>query len=169
MLKNDVVEAIVEIPFRSRNKYEIDKKTGKIKLDRVLYSAMGYPTEYGTIENTLAPDGDPLDILIIATEPTYPGCIVPARIIGYLKMKDNGREDYKLISVVDCDPRYDEIQDLKDLSKFTLKEIKNFFENYKKLQNIEVEVGKYYSKEEALVLLEKCKNNYKNENKSIEN
>ncbi len=169
MIKNDVVEAIVEIPFRSRNKYEIDRKTGKIKLDRVLYSAMGYPTEYGTIENTLAPDGDPLDILIIATEPTYPGCIVPARIVGYLKMKDNGKEDYKLISVVDCDPRYDEIKDLKELSKFTLKEIKNFFENYKKLQNIEVEVGKYYSKEEALALLEKCKNNYRNENKSIEN
>ena len=87
-MKNDVVEAIVEIPFRSRNKYEIDKETGKIKLDRVLYSAMGYPTEYGTIENTLAPDGDPLDILILATEPTYPGCIIPARIIGYLTMSD---------------------------------------------------------------------------------
>ena len=142
MVRNDVVDAVVEIPFRSRNKYEIDKATGKIKLDRVLYSAMGYPTEYGTIENTLAPDGDPLDILIIATEPTYPGCVVPARIVGYLKMLDNGKEDYKLISVVDCDPRYDEIQDLSDISKFTLKEIQNFFENYKKLQDIEVEVGR---------------------------
>lgn len=163
MIKNDVVDAIVEIPFRSRNKYEIDKKSGKIQLDRVLYSAMGYPTEYGTIENTLAPDGDPLDILILATEPTYPGCVIPARIVGYLKMKDNGKEDYKLISVVDCDPRYDEIHDLKDISKFTLKEIKNFFENYKKLQNIEVEVGDYYTKAEALLLLEKCKNNYNNQ------
>lgn len=163
MVRNDVVDAVVEIPFRSRNKYEIDKATGKIKLDRVLYSAMGYPTEYGTIENTLAPDGDPLDILIIATEPTYPGCVVPARIVGYLKMMDNGKEDYKLISVVDCDPRYDEIQDLSDISKFTLKEIQNFFENYKKLQDIEVEVGRYYSKQEALLLLEKCKNNYNNQ------
>lgn len=163
MVRNDVVDAVVEIPFRSRNKYEIDKATGKIKLDRVLYSAMGYPTEYGTIENTLAPDGDPLDILIIATEPTYPGCVVPARIVGYLKMLDNGKEDYKLISVVDCDPRYDEIQDLSDISKFTLKEIQNFFENYKKLQDIEVEVGRYYSKQEALLLLEKCKNNYNNQ------
>lgn len=161
-MKNDIVEAVVEIPFRSRNKYEIDKKTGRIKLDRVLYSAMGYPAEYGTIENTLAPDGDPLDILILATEPTYPGCIIPARVIGYLKMLDNGKEDYKLISVVACDPRYDEIKELSDVSAFTLKEIKNFFENYKSLQEIKVEVGEYYSKEEALNLIELCKKNYQN-------
>ena len=161
-MKNDVVEAVVEIPFRSRNKYEIDKKTGRIKLDRVLYSAMGYPAEYGTIENTLAPDGDPLDILILATEPTYPGCIIPARVIGYLTMIDNGKEDYKLISVVACDPRYDEIKELSDVSAFTLKEIKNFFENYKSLQEIKVEVGEYYSKEEALNLIELCKKNYQN-------
>ena len=145
-MKNDVVEAVVEIPFRSRNKYEIDKATGKIKLDRVLYSAMGYPTEYGTIKKTLAPDGDPLDILILATEPTYPGCIIPTRVVGYLKMYDDGKADYKLISVVDCDPRYDEINSVDDIPSFTLKEIKNFFENYKKLQNIKVEVGDYYSK-----------------------
>ena len=121
---------------------------------------MGYPTEYGTIENTLAPDGDPLDILILTTEPTYPGCIIPARIVGYLKMVDNGKEDFKLISVVDCDPRFNEIKDITDISKFTLKEIKNFFENYKKLQNIEVKVGNYHNKEEALILLEKCRQNY---------
>ena len=109
---NNIVEATVEIPAGTKNKYEIDKKTGKIRLDRVLYSAMGYPTEYGTIENTLAPDGDPLDILILTTEPTYPGCIIPARIVGYLKMVDNGKEDFKLISVVDCDPRFNEIKDI---------------------------------------------------------
>lgn len=159
-MKKDIVDATVEIPFRSRNKYEIDKKTGKIRLDRVLYSAMGYPTEYGTIENTLAPDGDPLDILILTTEPTYPGCIIPARIVGYLKMVDNGKEDFKLISVVDCDPRFNEIKDITDISEFTLKEIKNFFENYKKLQNIEVKVGNYHNKEEASILLEKCRQNY---------
>lgn len=159
-MKKDIVDATVEIPFRSRNKYEIDKKTGKIRLDRVLYSAMGYPTEYGTIENTLAPDGDPLDILILTTEPTYPGCIIPSRIVGYLKMIDNGKEDFKLISVVDCDPRFNEIKDITDISEFTLKEIKNFFENYKKLQNIEVKVGNYHNKEEALILLEKCRQNY---------
>ena len=127
---DDIVNVVIEIPFRSRNKYEISN--GKVKLDRVLYSAMGYPCEYGMIENTLAKDGDPLDILVIATEASYPGCIVPARIIGYLDMVDNGKEDYKLISVVACDPRYDDIKSLDDISSFTLEEIKNFFENYKK-------------------------------------
>ena len=159
-MQNDIIDAVVEIPFRSRNKYEIDKETGRIRLDRVLYSAMGYPTEYGTIENTLAPDGDPLDILIIATEPTYPGCVIPCRIVGYLKMYDNGKGDYKLISVVACDPRYEEIKNIDDIPEFTLKEIKNFFENYKKLQDIDVEVGDYCSKEEALELLEQCKKAY---------
>lgn len=159
-MKQDVVNAIIEIPFRSRNKYEVDHETGKIKLDRVLYSAMGYPAEYGFLENTLALDGDPLDILVIGTEPTYPGCIVPARVIGYLEAIDNGFEDYKLISVVDVDPRYNEVQSLEDLSPFILDEIKNFFENYKTLQKIEVEVGCYHDKQEALELIETCKKRY---------
>ena len=94
-MKNDVVQAIIEIPYRSRNKYEVDHETKKIKLDRVLYSAMAYPAEYGFLEDTLALDGDPLDILVIGTEPTYPGCIVPARVVGYLEAIDNGFEDYK--------------------------------------------------------------------------
>lgn len=159
-MKNDVVQAIIEIPFRSRNKYEVDHDTGKIKLDRVLYSAMAYPAEYGFLENTLALDGDPLDILVIGTEPTYPGCIVPARVVGYLEAVDNGFEDYKLISVVDVDPRYNEVNELSDLSPFILDEIKNFFENYKTLQKIEVKVGKYHNKEEALELIKKCKERY---------
>lgn len=161
-MKNDVVEAVVEIPFRSRNKYERDEKTGRLKLNRVLYSAMGYPTEYGIIENTLAGDGDPLDILVIATEPTYPGCIVPARVVGYLEMYDDGKEDCKVISVVDSDPRYNEIHTLNNIPEFTLEEIQNFFENYKQLENTKVEVGSYHSKEEALKLIEKCKNRYLN-------
>ena len=163
-MKNDVVEAIVEIPFRSRNKYEVDHESGRIKLDRVLYSAMAYPAEYGFLENTLAPDGDPLDILVIGTEPTYPGCIVPSRVIGYLEAVDNGYEDYKLISVVDCDPRYNEINKLSDLSPFILEEIKNFFEKYKTLQKIEVKVGDYHEKEDALKLIADCKNRFE-ENK----
>lgn len=158
---NDVVEAVVEIPFRSRNKYEEDHTTGRMKLNRVLYSAMGYPTEYGIIENTLAPDGDPLDILILATEPTYPGCIIPARVVGYLTMSDDGKEDCKLISVVDCDPRYDQIREITDVPEFTLKEIKNFFEDYKQLEEIEVVVGDYHNKKEALELIEICKQNFK--------
>lgn len=162
-MKKDVVEAIIEIPFRSRNKYEVDHDTKRIKLDRVLYSAMGYPAEYGFLENSLALDGDPLDILVIGTEPTYPGCVVPARVIGYLEAIDNGFEDYKLISVVDVDPRYNEVNRLEDLSPFILDEIKNFFENYKTLQKIEVKVGKYHNKEDALELIETCKKRYKDE------
>ena len=162
---NYVENAIIEIPLKTKNKFEIDKKSGKIKLDRVLYSAMTYPAEYGYLDETLSPDGDPLDILVISSEATFPGCIVPARIIGYLKVIDNGYEDYKLISVVNVDPRYDDINNLEDLSSFTLDEIKDFFQNYKTLQNIEVEVTDYYSKEEAIKLIEECKKVYIEKNK----
>lgn len=158
---NYVENAIIEIPLKTKNKFEIDKKTGKIKLDRVLYSAMTYPAEYGYLDETLSPDGDPLDILVISSEATFPGCIVPARIIGYLKVIDNGYEDYKLISVVNVDPRYNDINELKDLSEFTLDEIKDFFQNYKTLQNIKVEVEEYHTKEEAIKLIEECKKKYK--------
>lgn len=154
----DVVEAIIEIPNGSRNKFEI--KDGKIKLDRVLYSSMSYPAEYGFIDNTLAKDGDPLDILVIGSEPSYPGCIIPARVIGALKMLDNGKEDYKIISVVAVDPRYNEVNKLDDLSSFVLDEIKNFFENYKTLQNIPVDVLDYYGKEEAFRVIESSKQRY---------
>ena len=157
-MKSDVVDAIIEIPYRSRNKFEI--KNGKIKLDRVLYSAMAYPAEYGFIDNTLAGDKDPLDILVIGTEPTYPGCIIPASVIGVLKINDNGFEDYKIISVVDVDPRYEEIHELNDLSKFILDEIRNFFENYKVLQKIDVKVEKYYPKNKALKIIEQSRKNY---------
>ncbi len=163
-MKRDVVDALIEIPLNSRNKYEVDHETGRIRLDRVLYSAMTYPTEYGILEETLAPDGDPLDILVICKDPTFPGCIVPARVLGYLKMTDNGKEDYKLISVIDCDPRYDDIKELKDLPSFELDEISNFFENYKVLQGVMVEVGEYFGKDEALKVIDECRQSYKEAN-----
>ncbi len=150
-----IVDAVIEIPYRSRNKFEI--KNGKIKLDRVLYSAMGYPAEYGFIDNTLASDNDALDILVISTEPTYPGCIVPSRVIGYLDIIDNGREDQKIISVCDVDPRYNNVHELNDLSDYVLDEIKNFFENYKTLQGIKVEVKDYHNSKEAIELINKSK------------
>ncbi|MCH5166612.1 MAG: inorganic diphosphatase [Erysipelotrichales bacterium] len=157
---NNVINAIVEITHGSKNKYEIDKKTGRIRLDRVLSTSTVYPAEYGIVENTLASDGDPLDIVILSNEKTYPGCVVPARVLGYLDMIDNGALDYKLIAVVDVDPRFNGINELRDLSEVTLSEIKNFFENYKSLDNIKVEVGEYHSKEEALLLIEECKEAY---------
>ena len=154
---DNVVDALIEIQLHSKNKYEVDHETGKIKLERVLYASMVYPAEYGIIEHTLAPDGDPLDILVISDNPTYPGCYVPARVLGYLEMIDGGKIDYKLISVIDCDPRYDSYHDLKELPAFILKEIKNFFDNYKVLQKVEVTTGDYHDKEEAVQIIEECR------------
>ena len=159
-MENYVVDALIEIPLGSKNKYELDETTGRIRLDRVLYAAMIYPAEYGIIEHTLAPDGDPLDILVICSDPTFPGCVVPARVLGYLTMVDAGKTDYKLISVVDCDPRYDGVRELEDLSPFVLKEIANFFANYKVLQNVAVEVGDYHGREDALRIIDECRRAY---------
>ena len=152
-----VVDALIEIPLGSKNKYELDKETGRIRLDRVLYAAMIYPAEYGIIENTLAPDGDALDILVICSDPTFPGCMVPARVLGYLDMLDGGKLDYKLISVVDCDPRYASTKELSDLNPFVLEEIANFFANYKVLQNVVVQVGEYHNREEAVRIIDQCR------------
>jgi len=161
---NTVVEALIEIPLHSKNKYEIDPTTGKIKLDRVLYASMVYPTEYGSVENTLAPDGDPLDILVVCDNPSFPGCYVPARLLGYLEMTDGGKPDYKLISVVDCDPRYSNYRELNELPDFILREIRNFFENYKVLQGIDVTTGDYHDKEDAIKIIDECKERYKRKN-----
>lgn len=159
-MSKNVVNALIEIPLGSRNKYEYNHATGRIHLDRVLYSAMNYPAEYGHIENTLAPDGDPLDILVIVREPTFPGCVVPARVLGYLATVDNGKEDYKLIAVADCDPRYDHVQKLEDLADHDLKEISNFFQHYKILQGIAVEVGEYHGLEDTLQVIDECTHRY---------
>ena len=159
-MENCVVNALIEIPLGSRNKYELNAKTGRIHLDRVLYSAMAYPAEYGIIEHTLAPDGDPLDILVITSEPTFPGCIVPARVLGYLATSDKGKEDYKLISVLDCDPRYANVHCLEDLPPFVLQEISNFFQNYKVLQNVQVDVWGYFSLDATLNVIAQCRQRY---------
>ena len=159
-MTENIVDALIEIPLGSKNKYELDKATGRIRLDRVLYAAMIYPAEYGIIESTLAPDGDPLDILVICSDPTFPGCIVPARVLGYLDMVDGGKLDYKLIAVVDCDPRYDDVTELDHLSPFVLKEISNFFSNYKVLQGVTVEVGHYHGKKEAVQIIKQCREAY---------
>ena len=151
-MNEHVVEALIEIPYGSKNKYEVDKATGRIRLDRVLYSAMSYPGEYGYIEETLAPDGDPLDILVITSEPTVP---------GYLATMDRGKEDYKLISVCDCDPRYDNVRKLEDLPPFILDEISNFFQNYKVLQNMQVDVWGYFSLDATLQIIEQCRRRYR--------
>lgn len=160
---NNVVECIIEIPMGTKNKYEVNKYTGRITLDRVLYSALTYPGEYGFIEDTLSEDGDPLDILVISSYPTFPGCVVSARILGYLTVIDNGEHDEKVLAVVDKDPRFDGINSIDELKEQQKAEIKDFFESYKKLQNIKVEIDDFHNKEEALKLIEVCKENFKNQ------
>lgn len=154
------VEATIEIPMGTQNKYEIDPKSRKIKLNRVLFSSVNYPSEYGFIEDTLSGDGDPLDILVLTTYPTFPGCIVNGRVLGYLELLDNGDKDEKVIAVNATDPRYDHIQNLSDLPEHTLDEIKEFFKTYKHLQGIKVTVGNVYGLNDTIKLIEDCKKRY---------
>ena len=127
------VEVIVEIPKGSRNKYEVDHETGRVFLDRYLFTPMAYPADYGYVENTLADDGDPIDALIISPEPVFPGVVVNSRIIGVFKMTDEAGGDDKLLCVID-DVRFDDYQELDDISQFTLDEIEHFFVHYKDLE-----------------------------------
>jgi inorganic pyrophosphatase len=128
------VEALVEIPRGSRNKYEFDHTTGAIRLDRVLFSSVHYPTDYGFVLDTQGGDGDPLDVMIIVEEPTFPGCRLQVRPIGALLMKDEKGKDEKILAVPVADPRFDCIKELDDLPKHWLAEIENFFETYKMLE-----------------------------------
>ena len=156
-----VYEAIIEIPMGTKNKYEIDKKNDRIKLDRVLYSPMTYPAEYGYIEYTLAEDNDPLDILVLASSKTFPGCVVDARVVGYLDMIDCGEKDHKVIAVMDSDPRFSHINELADIQQHQLREIKHFFKTYKDLQqNKQVEVFDFHDKIDALELIVECQKRY---------
>jgi inorganic pyrophosphatase len=157
MKHNRVVEAVIEIPAGSINKYEIMKEKKKIKLDRVLPTSLGYPAEYGYIENTLSEDGDPLDILVLSSTRTFPGCIVDAKIIGYLDMIDDGQRDEKVIAVMADDPRLSEYNSINDLAKHIRKEIKHFFKHYKDMNEVcKVEVLEYHDFEEASDLYRKA-------------
>jgi len=157
---NNIIDSVIEIPLGTKNKYEIDKQSGKIRLSRVQYSSMTYPSEYGYIDETIAPDGDPVDILVITSEASFPGCIIEAKVLGYLDTIDNGFGDPKIIAVNNVDPRCNFYNSLEDLPKHSLIEIKNFFENYKLLQNIEVKVFDYHGIEEAMQMIEDGKKRY---------
>ena len=134
------VTAIIEIPSGSRNKYELDKDTGHFKLDRVLYSAVHYPGDYGFIPRTLHEDGDPLDVLVKINEPTFPGCQINARPIGVLMMLDKGEPDDKILAVPADDPYYSDVFDIADLSPHYLKEVEHFFQIYKDLEGKRMEI-----------------------------
>lgn len=151
------INCIVEIPKGCTNKYEYEVEMNIIRLDRVLYEAVFYPTEYGFIPQTInESDGDPLDVMILSTFATFPGCLISCRPIGVLRMIDSGEEDYKIIAVPADDPRFEEIHDLNDLSVHTKKEIKNFWENYAELQpHKKIKVDGWSGKEKAHEIIEK--------------
>ena len=128
------VEVIIEIPKGQRNKYEVDHATGRIRLDRMLFTSTRYPADYGFIEDTLADDGDPLDILVLLEEPTFPGCLITCRVIGMFRMRDEKGADDKVLSVPASDPRQAHLQDIGDVPSFERLEIQHFFEVYKALE-----------------------------------
>ncbi len=126
--------ATIEIPRGSRNKYEVDHETGRVKLDRYLFTSMQYPADYGFIEDTLGNDGDPLDVLVLLTEPLFPGVLVDVRPIGMFQMEDEAGGDDKVLAVPAGDPRWESYQDIEDVDKFTLDAIEHFFTRYKDLE-----------------------------------
>lgn len=130
----EVIYVIIEISKGSRNKYEYDEELGVIKLDRVLYSSLHYPGDYGLIPRTFYGDGDPLDVLVMTNQPTFPGCIIEARPIGLFRMLDRGLSDDKVLAVPASDPLFDGYQDIEDIPPHFLLEVAHFFEVYKDLE-----------------------------------
>ena len=150
------VNAIVEIPKGSSNKYEFDIQHEVFVLDRVLYSPLFYPCDYGWVAGTLSEDGDPLDILVIGSHPTFPGCVVAARPLGALSMSDEHGKDHKVLAVSCHDPRFLETRTLDDLPGHMLKEIEHFFRVYKDLEEKEVEVLGWVDLPETYRIISDC-------------
>ena len=161
----ELVTAVIEIPRGSRNKYEFNTELDLICLDRVLHSTLFYPSDYGFIPQTHSQDGDHLDVLVLITQPTFPGCVLNVRPIGYLDMEDEAGKDEKIIAVADSDPYYKNIQDITDVNIHLKKEIQHFFEAYKHL-----EAGKrtailgWHDKQAAYAAIKKAQEAY-HENK----
>ncbi|OGY60382.1 MAG: inorganic pyrophosphatase [Candidatus Colwellbacteria bacterium RIFCSPLOWO2_01_FULL_48_10] len=150
------LDVIIEITKGSRNKYEIDKESGRIKLDRVLKSSVGYPADYGYVEGTLCDDGDALDVMIINRFSTFPGCVVPCRPIAVFKMVDTGDNDEKIIAVPEGDSYYESWEDLQDIPEALTREIEEFFKTYKNLEkNKKVEPKGWGDAKEAEAVISK--------------
>ena len=158
----DEMNVIIEIPKDSHNKYEIDKKTGLIKLDRANYSSAAYPFDYGFVPQTLWDDGDALDVIVLTTYPLNVGIVVPARPVAIMSMTDCGDMDDKIIAVPTEDKRWDDVQDLADINKHTLKEFAHFFETYKVLKGkpVSVTIGGFKGRAEAEAAFERARKMY---------
>ena len=156
----DEMNVVIEIPRGSKNKYEIDKKSGLIKLDRVMHSAQDYPFDYGFVPQTLWDDGDALDVVLLTTHPLAPGILVEARPIGIMHMIDGGEADEKVIAVASGDPRFAHVQDIADANQHVLKEIAHFFATYKQIQKKEVVVGDFEGRVAAGAAFERARAMY---------
>ena len=151
-------DVLVEIPKGQRNKYEMDHESGRIRLDRMLFTSTRYPSDYGYIEDTLADDGDPLDALVLLEEPTFPGCLIRCRAIGMFRMRDEKGLDDKVLCVASTDPRMSSLADIDDVAEFDRLEIQHFFEVYKALEpGKEVEIGGWVGRAPAEKQIEICR------------
>ncbi len=148
------VTVMVEIPKGSRNKYEYDEESGRIRFDRMLFSAVHYPSDYGFILDTLAGDGDPLDALVLVSEPTFPGCLIEVKPIGLFKMWDEKGQDEKILCVPITDPHWNRLNQLSDVNPHLLTEIKHFFSIYKDLEEKKVAVEDWADRDEALKIIQ---------------
>ena len=160
-IKKDNFVSVIEIQKNGRNKYELDKETGMLRLDRILYTATHYPANYGFIPRTYAGDGDPLDVLVICHEEIVPLTLVETYPIGVLKMIDGGEEGEKLIAIRETDPYLNNYKNITELPTQLLDEIMHFFEVYKQLERKQTSVDKMLGRDEAEAIVEKCINNYK--------
>jgi len=153
--------AVIEIPLHSNVKYELDKRSGMIRMDRVLYSAVFYPANYGFIPQTLAEDRDPLDVLVLCQEPVVPLTIIHARAIGLMTMIDSGDPDHKIIAVATADPEYSAYHEVRKLPPHQMAMIRRFFQDYKQLEGKEVEVDEILPAEKAYPIIENALSEYK--------
>lgn len=160
-MSNLVVDAFIEIPTGSQNKYEYDKEKDAFVLDRVLFSPMHYPAEYGYLKDTLALDGDPLDILVITSFPTFPGCVIESRVVGVLVMTDDKGQDEKLLAVPTNDPRFKDVASLEHIPEHKLKEIAHFFQVYKDLENKKTIIEGWKDADFAKTLYNECVERFK--------
>lgn len=160
-IQKDNFVSVIEIQKNGRNKYELDKETGMLRLDRVLYTATHYPANYGFIPRTYAGDGDPLDVLVLCHEEIIPLTLVESYPVGILKMIDGGEEDEKIIAIPNNDPYLNEYKDISEMPRQIIDEMMHFFEVYKQLEGKKTTVDKMLGRAEAEDVIEKCINNYK--------
>lgn len=157
----ELVRVVIEVPKGSKNKYELDKETGLLKVDRVLFSSVVYPANYGFVPQSFCDDGDPLDVLVLGQEPVVPLALMTARPIGAMRMRDQGEEDDKIIAVHEHDPEYRHYRSIADLPRHRLAELKRFFEDYKQLEKKEVIVDEFLDRAEAQQIVAKALKDYR--------